>query len=72
MGPSGYGFLHPGIIDAGEPALNTLVNQTLAAAALLDTSAYVHWDGAQLIIMTTLACAHRQISIAVKRCHVFP
>ena len=47
MGPSGYGFLHPGIIAANEPALNTLVNQTLAAAALLSTSAYVHWDGAQ-------------------------
>ena len=48
MGPSGYGFLHPGIIDNDDPALGALVDQTLAAAALLSTSAYVHWDGARL------------------------
>ena len=59
MGPSGYGFLHPGIIDVKDPALDALVAQTLAAAALLSTSAYVHWDGAQPDPCKTLPCAEQ-------------
>ena len=44
MGPSGYGFLHPGCISEDSPALPALVNATLGAAALLSASGYVHWD----------------------------
>ena len=44
MGPSGYGFLHPGLIAEDSPLLPVIVNATLGAAALLSTSAYVHWD----------------------------
>jgi hypothetical protein len=41
MGPSGYGFLHPGLISDADPLLDAIVNQTLGAAALLSSSAYV-------------------------------
>ena len=44
MGPSGYGFLHPSLIDREDPLLPAFINRTEAAAELLDTSAYVHWD----------------------------
>ena len=44
LGPSGYGFLHPSIIAPSDPLLSTFINGTRAAAELLSTSAYVHWD----------------------------
>ena len=44
LGPSGYGFLHPSIIEPSDPLLSTFINGTRAAAELLSTSAYVHWD----------------------------
>ena len=44
LGPSGYGFLHPSLIHPADPLLPAFVNRTEAAAALLATSAYVHWD----------------------------
>ena len=44
LGPSGYGFLHPSIIEPSDPLLSTFIDGTRAAAELLSTSAYVHWD----------------------------
>ena len=44
LGPSGYGFLHPSIIEPSDPLLSAFINGTRAAAELLATSAYVHWD----------------------------
>ena len=44
LGPSGYGFLHPSLIHSADPLLAAFINKTEAAANLLDTSAYVHWD----------------------------
>ena len=44
LGPSGYGFLHPSLIHPADPLLPAFVNRTQAAADLLATSAYVHWD----------------------------
>lgn len=44
LGPSGYGFLHPSLIHPADPLLPAFVNRTEAAADLLATSAYVHWD----------------------------
>ena len=44
LGPSGYGFLHPSIIEPSDPLLSTFINGTRAAAELLSSSAYVHWD----------------------------
>lgn len=44
MGPSGFGFLHPTAIAAGDPLRRAMINLTAAAAARLDMTAYVHWD----------------------------
>ena len=44
MGPSGYGFLHPGAMGSLDPLVTTFVELTLEAAARLRTSAFVHWD----------------------------
>lgn len=44
LGPSGYGFLHPGMIAHDDPLLRDFINRTGGAAELLATSAYVHWD----------------------------
>lgn len=44
LGPSGYGYLHPSIIDPTDPVLEDFVLRTTAAADLLSASAYVHWD----------------------------
>lgn len=44
MGPSGFGFLHPTAIAAGDPLRRAMINLTAAAAAQLDMTAYVHWD----------------------------
>ena len=44
LGPSGYGFLHPSLISPDDALLGAFINRTEAAANLLATSAYVHWD----------------------------
>ena len=44
LGPSGFGFLHPGAIPHSDARRAVFVNYTIAAAELLGTDAYVHWD----------------------------
>ncbi len=44
MGPSGYGYLLPSIINPSNPLLEDFVLRTTAAADVLSASAYVHWD----------------------------
>ena len=44
MGPSGYGFLHPSLIDAQDPLAAQLVNDTLAAGGLMQAQGFVLWD----------------------------
>ncbi|BDA45333.1 hypothetical protein COCOBI_07-1200 [Coccomyxa sp. Obi] len=44
MGPSGFGFMHPSIIAPDDPLIDVMINRTATAAAMLSSSAYVHWD----------------------------
>ena len=44
LGPSGYGFLHPTAIAPRDPLRLIMINMTIAAAAQLNMTSYVHWD----------------------------
>ena len=44
LGPSGYGFLHPGQIPTKDHLLPKFVDLTVDALHMLSASAYVHWD----------------------------
>ena len=58
LGPSGYGYLHPSIIDPADPLLDRFVQQTMSAAKSMSASAYVHWDDPTSPFLGTAGTVH--------------